>query len=84
MLTAKGQHSTGNTPTCVGKTPSPAAMQWLAEKHPHVCGEDIIGHDCDRYLWETPPRVWGRLTAETPFHKWNRNTPTCVGKTTSA
>ena len=32
----------GNTPTCVGKTPRSVRRPVAIEKHPHVCGEDVV------------------------------------------
>ncbi len=71
----------GNTPTCVGKTSTPATAAHLAQKHPHVRGEDPWRYVSSTYHPETPPRAWGRLTSPESIRKSFRNTPTCVGKT---
>ena len=73
----------GNTPTCVGKTPTPTARPSSSGKHPHVRGEDShVGTILAAYL-ETPPRAWGRLSIWLANAYIDRNTPTCVGKTMS-
>ena len=73
-----------NTPTHVGKTRS--GSHWVAfqKKHPHARGEDGFLHGDLRFHPETPPRTWGRprLHALDPLDAGN--TPTHVGKTTSA
>ena len=33
------------------------------------------------FLWETPPRAWGRPARRSFLLNQSRNTPTCVGKT---
>ncbi len=74
----------GNTPTCVGKTGSQPEWAPVVQKHPHVRGEDFNDLDKGVELAETPPRAWGR---QHPAHgrvRRVRNTPTCVGKTTSS
>ena len=72
---------TGNTPTCVGKTPTGQRFFDGGKKHPHVRGEDGYferGRDVGA---ETPPRAWGRRRAYHAGYGISRNTPTCVGKT---
>ena len=51
------------------------------QKHPHVCGEDIVGICLFAMMAETPPRVWGRHVLGLAGPRKKRNTPTCVGKT---
>ena len=70
-----------NTPTCVGKTKSVIASAHIAEKHPHVRGEDCIRRRGSTLELETPPRAWGRPQRGQVEHLPGRNTPTCVGKT---
>ena len=70
-----------NTPTCVGKTPTPGAPQRNTGKHPHVRGEDRLAYPHILSRKETPPRAWGRPGRPCPAYRSNGNTPTCVGKT---
>ena len=49
-----------NTPTCVGKTACLRVSVSHSQKHPHVCGEDVVGFKRAAGFIETPPRVWGR------------------------
>ena len=70
-----------NTPTCVGKTPSPSILCPHHEKHPHVRGEDSAKPFFKLLDVETPPRAWGRPNMSMAQTISNRNTPTCVGKT---
>ena len=71
----------GNTPTCVGKTPSQAICISICWKHPHVRGEDPDGSGTAFLGIETPPRAWGRLLRNPSRAGKAGNTPTCVGKT---
>ena len=71
----------GNTPTCVGKTLPPYPLPTTGRKHPHVRGEDTRGQDLKYPATETPPRAWGRPIHKRQISYNNRNTPTCVGKT---
>ena len=48
-----------------------------------MCGEDITSEKNKANLMETPPRVWGRRPLDRVKNLFNRNTPTCVGKTRS-
>ena len=49
------------TPTCVGKTQSPAYLCTRAAVHPHMRGEDK-GRDLEQYAGiGSPPHAWGRL-----------------------
>ena len=70
-----------NTPTCVGKTRSRAAVYTGTGKHPHMRGEDPRVDGGKPYSGETPPHAWGRLLTQLRDHGKRRNTPTCVGKT---
>ena len=70
-----------NTPTGVGKTPGVEPRGLLSWKHPHGRGEDSASV-MSRKIWlETPPRAWGRLTADPLTRCRFGNTPTGVGKT---
>ena len=71
-----------NTPTCVGKTDAGGAHGGGLQKHPHVRGEDRLMGLKWRGNQETPPRAWGRPPPPSPYMEQERNTPTCVGKTT--
>ena len=73
--------SDGNTPTCVGKTPSGSRCTSRHRKHPHMRGEDRIYTDLTRWQIETPPHAWGRLPRLSDTCVKSGNTPTCVGKT---
>ncbi len=53
-------------------------MTW---KHPHVRGEDYAFSLLVPADEETPPRAWGRLVLSMVWVAFERNTPTCVGKT---
>ena len=74
----------GNTPTCVGKTGLLAQDDRIAEKHPHVRGEDCANDLHLTAALETPPRAWGRHRQAWMEPPAIRNTPTCVGKTEKA
>ena len=59
-------------------------MGLVKQKHPHERGEDAYLNGNEGVELETPPRAWGR-----PFPAFRhgcacRNTPTSVGKTTTA
>ncbi len=71
----------GNTPTCVGKTHLIGQRWRVAQKHPHVRGEDIAASIFCFLSLETPPRAWGRHNPPCMTGALVRNTPTCVGKT---
>ena len=73
--------SSGNTPTCMGKTSIIHSSKRHTWKHPHVHGEDGTDRNEAAMRIETPPRAWGRLSwfAIQSFN--GRNTPTCMGKT---
>ena len=73
-----------NTPTRVGKTRSTARWRRAPRKHPHACGEDPRRMQAAQVCRETPPRVWGRLGVGPHAQADARNTPTRVGKTTTA
>ncbi len=75
------RNSTGNTPTCVGKTFACGSTSDAGWKHPHVRGEDSARPLPVTRMPETPPRAWGRRFRRKGAHINNRNTPTCVGKT---
>ena len=71
----------GNTPTCVGKTINLLQGSRATEKHPHVRGEDSRAKALKSLPSETPPRAWGRPRRRCGYCDLQRNTPTCVGKT---
>ena len=80
-LFSSGSLSMGNTPAYAGKTRRQnrwSAPRW---KHPRVCGEDHFGEIVRHHLLETPPRMRGRLTNNTPNIALCRNTPAYAGKT---
>ena len=70
-----------NTPTCVGKTYQGREGDTCERKHPHVRGEDEGIPPPSASCRETPPRAWGRRKHPADFSLYQRNTPTCVGKT---
>ena len=72
-----------NTPTCVGKTVSQYALTSGSTEHPHVCGENTFHEWMNNKPEGTPPRVWGKQHSRLNFILHERNTPTCVGKTSS-
>ena len=59
-------------------------INFLAEVHPHVCGENMMGDVLVGVRLGTPPRVWGKLSTLPKFSIMPRYTPTCVGKTIAA
>ena len=69
------------TPTCVGKTVSPATDSTPRSVHPHVRGEDLPAKGDYRRQNGSPPRAWGRPPSRCPSYGSGRFTPTCVGKT---
>ena len=73
----------GNTPTCVGKTCFQETIAGPYGKHPHVRGEDSTSERLTPFWSETPPRAWGRQRFSFRILQTKRNTPTCVGKTTT-
>ena len=73
----------GNTPTCVGKTQLMRSLSIESEKHPHVRGEDGLALALLYRNPETPPRAWGRRRCLAAVSPRGRNTPTCVGKTST-
>ena len=79
-----GRFRDGNTPTCVGKTAAAQIHCVALQKHPHVRGEDHLPFQRRDPLPETPPRAWGRHLYEWADGEFDRNTPTCVGKTRQA
>ena len=52
--------STGNTPTCVGKTLPHVTSAGAVRKHPHMRGEDSSHSSLKTLPRETPPHAWGR------------------------
>ena len=76
-----GACSIRNTPTGVGKTLEKNINSNGEQKHPHGCGEDVLGWNDEQVREETPPRVWGRRISPSSGSSANRNTPTGVGKT---
>ena len=59
-VTTEDISGVGNTPTCVGKTPTKRVYPNEEQKHPHVRGEDARFKDSYAAELETPPRAWGR------------------------
>ena len=80
-IRAPWRPSLRNTPTCVGKTSLKNCTFRMLKKHPHVRGEDLQMLYIAYPAGETPPRAWGRHSAENCQYRGGRNTPTCVGKT---
>ena len=76
--------ATRNTPAYAGKTLRTCSHVRVREKHPRVCGEDLIrGHD-HGFMPETPPRMRGRPTGAAVRFCGIRNTPAYAGKTVMA
>ena len=73
--------SSGNTPTCMGKTDGQAMDILTVQKHPHMHGEDVYARPDTQTDAETPPHAWGRQTIIRQPYDDTRNTPTCMGKT---
>ena len=53
--------TSGNIPTCVGKTPRRSRHAPLLEKHPHLRGENQSIRARCRGCRETSPPAWGKL-----------------------
>ena len=53
----------------------------IEKKHPHVRGENLVLPSGGTWIWETPPRAWGKLQYTRIIEEHAGNTPTCVGKT---
>ena len=68
----------------MGKTKGANTAEQHIGKHPHVCGEDLVMLIENHWQEETPPRVWGRRGTYSIFAPHVGNTPTCVGKTSTA
>ena len=73
--------SSGNTPTCVGKTASKSHRRQRRRKHPHVRGEDQRRQSARRFCGQKHPHVRGEDTmdtvyelpvVETPPRAWGR------------
>ncbi len=73
----------GDTPTCVGKRYTIMGAKLLIEGHPHVCGEEKMYTTIKLDRQGTPPRVWGRANTVKRCIIDERDTPTCVGKSSS-
>ena len=72
------------TPTRVGKTSSPLLDSADRTVHPHACGEDVRRRMMAVLRSGSPPRVWGRHSADWWRRDGGRFTPTRVGKTSSS
>ena len=70
-----------NTPAYAGKTASNLMAGLSMQKHPRVCGEDLIDHTPILRTCETPPRMRGRLAPVELYGMYPRNTPAYAGKT---
>ena len=71
------------TPTCVGKTLTCLDHNETRQVHPHMRGENaVIVRDGHPWLG-TPPHAWGKREAKIQAMRFERYTPTCVGKTTA-
>ena len=73
-----------NTPTGVGKTKRLSTPGPAKQKHPHRRGEDKAAGCGFRAATETPPQAWGRQPRGPGLCRGVGNTPTGVGKTTTA
>ena len=69
-------------PRAWGRLYVPSCLCASMEKHPHVRGEDGYAEIPPLHNLETPPRAWGRRKDSFAISVSDRNTPTCVGKTT--
>ena len=61
-----------------GKSSEPAPTN---TEHPHVRGENFVNHRTDTRKPGTSPRAWGKQFSALWHRAYNRNIPTCVGKT---
>ena len=68
----------------MGKTKEASCIHLIAQKHPHVHGEDEKCGPPISGTEETPPRAWGRLLQTAKLDGVTGNTPTCMGKTASS
>ncbi len=74
----------GFTPTRVGKTAKSLSSINRCKVHPHACGEDLAAQSYAGNVKGSPPRVWGRRRTRRFQYRWQRFTPTRVGKTSVA
>ena len=81
MTNVKIAEKLRNTSTYVEKTVCSILFHRFAEKHLHVCGENVFFY---RYLFfaiETPPRMWRKLNNPNEKEVITGNTSTYVEKT---
>ena len=69
------------TPACAGKTCSRHTSRRYRKDHPRVCGENNRNGTMCTPDRGSPPRVRGKLSANTYDAKASRITPACAGKT---
>ena len=83
FIVVTGSNDSGNTSTCVEKTPSYSACISASWKHLHVRGENYVQSGLCSGILETPPRAWRKLVITPEMVGKKRNTSTCVEKTLS-
>ena len=70
-----------NIPTCVGKTILRHITDLTKPEHPHVRGENCKSSGGWGSTPGTSPRAWGKHPVPADVGAYDRNIPTCVGKT---
>ena len=72
-----------NTPTYVGRTGGRLLSELLAQKHPHVCGENLCLYKNSQFVVETPPRMWGELKTTEKTYRTSGKHPHVCGENTN-
>ena len=79
-----GSYLQKTPPRAWGRLSPPIRPFMASRKHPHGRGEDWIRSGPVGFHPETPPRAWGRRPETAGGRLGGRNTPTGVGKTSTA
>ncbi len=80
-VTNNAYKSMRNIPTCVGKTQMAERLCVERSEHPHVRGENTNSCVARSSIAGTSPRAWGKPVIDGVRSAYQRNIPTCVGKT---
>ena len=68
------------TPACAGKSGTVFGCGLLRWDHPRVCGEKLIMGLTQVFLAGSPPRVRGKVNADSVERHAHGITPACAGK----
>ena len=60
VIAAMNCHNIRITPTYVGKSNNGRKNSPFFRDHPHVCGEKWLSWLFVRFVWGSPPRMWGK------------------------